>query len=94
MMLDPEDPVVRAATFGQIVQNFIDGPIGAYIQARCQEEELEAVKNLITVDSDDYRSIRKWQTQAQVAGKIIEWLMDAIQAGHNALDTLKEEHGD
>lgn len=93
-MLNPDDPMVRTATFGRIVQDFIDGPIGTYIQSRAQDEELEAVKQLITVDADDFRTIRKWQIQAQVAGKIIEWLMDAIQAGNNALDTLKEEHGD
>ena len=93
-MLNPDDPVVRTATFGQIVQNFVSGPIGVYIQERAQEEELDSVKQLITVDAEDHRTIRKLQTKAQVAGKIIEWLMDAIQAGEQALETLKEEHGD
>lgn len=90
-MLDPESPDVLAATLGQMVENFISGPIGAYLETKAKEEEIEALEALRTVDAEDPIMIRKYQNQALVAGKIIEWLATAMHEGYMALQKLKDE---
>lgn len=90
-MLDPDDPMVRMATYGKIVEDFLRGPIGTYFVERAKTEEEEALGKLKTVDADHSSLIRKYQQEAQVASKVIEWLADAIHQGHMALETLKEE---
>lgn len=92
--LDPDDPVVRSATLGKVVEDFMDGPIGKLIVDRAKEEELDAVTKLVKVDAEDPKEIRRLQNQALVAGKILEWLAEAVQSGHMALEKLKDEYGD
>ena len=92
--LDPDDPVVRSATLGRVVEDFMDGPIGTLLEEKAKAEELDAVTKLITVDPEDPKEIRRLQNQALVAGKILEWLAETVQQGHMALDKLKDDYGD
>lgn len=91
-MLDPDDPNVRQATLGTIIENFLATPVGAYLEAKARNEEVEALEALRTVDAEDPKEVRKFQNQALVAGKIIEWLAIAIHEGEMSLQTLKDEY--
>lgn len=93
MQLDPEDPLVQAATLGKLVDDFMSGPIGRYVIDLAKEEELAAVNNLRTVDAEDPKLVRKYQNDALVAGKVIEWLTLAVHQGNMAMDKLKEDYG-
>lgn len=90
-MLDPDDPLVRMATLGRIVEDFMAGPIGTLLQEKATAEEYEALEKLRTVDPEDPAMIRKYQNQALVAGKVMEWLQDTIHQGQMCLDKLKED---
>jgi Na+/glutamate symporter len=90
-MIDPNDPLVGMATFGRIVEDFINGPIGTYLVQRAKSEEEDALEKLKTVDADHTSLVRKYQNEALIAGKVIEWLADAIHQGQMALERLKEE---
>lgn len=91
-MLDPDDPNVRQATLGRIVEDFLATPVGAYIEDKARREEIEALEALRTVDAEDPKLVRQFQNQALVAGKIIEWLATAIHEGEMSLQTLKDEY--
>jgi hypothetical protein len=90
-MLDPEDPVVRWATFGKLVEDFLSGPIGAHLVSKAQGEIDEAVEKLKHVDPEDAKSIRALQNRAHVAESIVGWLGDVIHEGLGALAALKED---
>jgi hypothetical protein len=80
------------ATFGKIVEDFLDSPIGQYLESHAKEEEIEALDALRTADAEEPKEIRKWQNQALVAHKILEWLAIAIHEGDMAMNKLKDEH--
>ena len=89
MRLDPEDPKVRWATFGRQVEDFLTGDIGDYLLRLATAEEDEAMQILKTVSPWRKRRIQELQNQAWVAGKIQQWLGDAIASGHAAMEQIK-----
>lgn len=90
-MLDPDDPVVRWATFGRQVEEFLAGPIGSHLVRKAQAEIDDAVEKLKQVDPEDVRTIRTLQNKAHVAESIVGWLGDVIHEGQGALEALKED---
>lgn len=93
-VLNPDDPVVRWATFGAQVEDFLNGPIGQHLLDKARQEVLDAVEKLKITDPEDSKTIRALQNQARVADSIVTWLGDAIAEGHGALEALREEHGE
>lgn len=91
MSLDPDDPLVRWATFGKQVEFFLKSDIGSYLVKRAKQEKDSAIEELIKADPTDVQTIAKWQLQARVADAIIGWLGDAIEAGQSATEQLKGE---
>lgn len=93
-MLDPDSPLVRDATFGKQVEQFIDSDIGTYLVKRAKDEVDAAVERLKVVNPVDIDLVRTYQNQVKVAESIMGWLGDAIASGHAAIETLKgEENG-
>lgn len=90
-MLNADDPVVRWATFGKLVEEFLDGPIGSHLVCKAQGEIDEAVEKLKHVDPEDAKTIRSLQNKTHVAESILGWLGDVIQEGQGALEALKED---
>lgn len=91
MILDPDDPNVRAATFGKIVEDFFAGPIGEYLIEQAERDLEEATQALKIVDAEDPKLIRKFQNDAHVASKILQWIADAVLKGHMAITNLQED---
>ena len=92
-MLNPEDPLVRWATFGRQVEDFCEGPIGQYLLTKARQESQDAADQLKLVDPEDATAVRALQHKARVADSILAWLGDAIHEGQAALEALKEDHG-
>lgn len=92
MAIDPEDPDLETATFGRMVEDFLAGPIGSYLIELAKEEEEKAMKALRIADPEDSKLIRKFQNDAYVAGRIIEWIADAVNKGDQALKHLQEQY--
>lgn len=91
-MLNPEDPLVRWATFGRQVEDFLDSPIGQHLLAKARNDSQDAADKLKLADPEDAKAVRALQNQARIADSILTWLGDAIHAGQSALDALKEGH--
>ena len=90
-MLSPDDPLVRWATFGRQVEDFLEGPIGSYLVKKAEEQSQEAMGKLKVVDPEDPKAVRALQNAVVVADSIMAWLGDAINEGQGALDALKED---
>jgi hypothetical protein len=88
-MLDPDQPTVRWAAFGRQVELFLEGDIGSFLLARAERQIEEAAKDLKVADPYDYKAVQKAQNRIVVAESIIEWLGEAIAAGHSAIEELK-----
>jgi hypothetical protein len=89
--LNPSDPVVEAAVFGQEVENFLNTRIGAYLLRKAQDQASEAIEELAVVDAEDPKAIRKLQNKISVSDQFIGWLREAIMMGEQATDALREE---
>lgn len=93
--LDPNDERVELARFGREVEIFLDSHIGQFMMQRAQVTSADAAQKLIEsahqIDKDQIRDL-----QATIAfGKCFEnWLTEAVESGHAALELLKEDdHG-
>lgn len=90
-MLDPDDPLVRTATFGKQVEDFLDTDIGKYLVGRAEQECNEALDKLKVVSSWRRRRIRDLQAQVWRAEAFQQWLGNAIVEGQHALQMLQED---
>ncbi len=91
MLLDPDDPKVRWATFGKQVELFLQGDIGSYLVKRARTEMDEAYEDFKVVDPLDTQKVAAVQRKALIADKVISWLGEAIAAGEDAVEQLKHE---
>ena len=89
MTLNPDEPTVRWAAFGRQVELFLEGDIGTFLITRAQNQIEEATKELVVADPHDFAMIQNLQNRVKVAESIIEWLGEAIAAGHSALEELR-----
>jgi hypothetical protein len=90
MPLDPEDPVVRSATFGRQVEMFLESDIGVYLVQRADEQAETALRELVVADPAKPDEIRAIQNRVKVADSVVSWLRDAIQEGAQAKGELSE----
>ena len=91
MALNPDDPVLRAAVFGKQVEQFMETDIGCYI-AQCAEKDIESgLKMLREADPFDPTQIVAAQTKVKIAETVIGWLGDAMRAGLQATEAIKED---
>jgi len=89
MTINPDEPTVRWAAFGRQVELFLEGDIGNFLVARARKQIEEATADLVVADAHDFAEIQNLQNRVKVAESIIEWLGEAIAAGHSALEELK-----
>lgn len=90
-MLDPDDPVVRAAVFGKQVEMFRDSDIGRYVVRKAERESDQAMSDLLSADPFDPAAVARHQHKAKVANAVVQWLEEAIEAGYSATEVIKEE---
>lgn len=89
--LDPEDPAVRAAVFGEQVQDFLRSPVGSYLLQRSEQELAEHLYRLKKASPADAAGIAKLQAQIEVLEGFQNWLAEAVQAGLTAIATIDGE---
>ena len=90
-LLDTESPDVRVAVFGRQVEDFLASDVGLYVQQCAEIEETEAKNALALVDPEDAAKVRKLQNDVLVARKVISWLAEAVQKGHEAIQVLEDQ---
>ena len=87
--IDPDDPTVRTAVFGEMVRDFLKSDIGVYLLSMAEEEERAAIEQMIDAKpGDDLTDIR---SKIRTARWFKTWLANAIQSGDQALQILQEE---
>lgn len=88
-ILNPDDPNVRLAQFGRQVELFLEGDIGTFLIERARSQMTSAMNDLKVVDPYESKEVQKCQNRIVVAQTIIEWLGEAIAAGHESMEELK-----
>jgi hypothetical protein len=84
--------LVRWATFGRQVEEFLNGPIGSHLVAKAREQSQTALDQLKTVNPENVQAVRALQNLVLVSDSILGWLGDAVHEGQAALEALKEDH--
>ena len=92
--LDPDDPNVRAATFGREVELFLDTDIGRYLVACATRESDAAVEELKNCDPLDSARVVALQMRAKIRDSFIAWLGDAVATGDSAKAALEQERAE
>ena len=89
------DPVIKqmleTAAYGEAAKMFMQSDLGKHIASRATDEIEEAMNALIDVSPTNVEAISALQRKANNARGAIQWLMEAISAGDNALRQLEEE---
>lgn len=87
--LDPEDPNVRTAVFGKMVEDWIAGDVGAFVVKRYEARIEEVTERLKKVMPWRFLRIMRLQHELKVREEFLSDLGSAIQEGHNALNILE-----
>ena len=87
--LDPNDPQVRTAVFGQQVQDFLRSEIGDYLIKHAQQHLDEAIGRLKAVDPTQPTQIMALQVEIRYLENFVAWLGNAVQDGLNAVAALE-----
>lgn len=93
--LDPNDERVELARFGREVEMFLASDIGHFMMERARRVSEEARGKLIEtahrIERDDIRNL---QTLIAFGASFEQWLTEAVESGHAAIELLKEDdHG-
>jgi hypothetical protein len=76
--------LLKTVELGLDAQAFLASSIGKAIAERVEVEVAEAVEDLKAVNPEETQTIRRLQTQIHRAEQVIYWLVEFIDAGHNA----------
>jgi len=91
-VIDPDDPLVRTAVFGKVVEDFLQSEIGAYLLQRAIDDEEGATKDLIANAAKwDVAQIVECQGRIRTAENFRTWLAEAVDAGDQAIKLGQEE---
>jgi hypothetical protein len=91
-VIDPDDPLVRTAVFGKVVEDFLQSEIGAYLLQRAIDDEEGATKDLIANAAKwDVAQIVECQAKIWRATNFRTWLAEAVDAGDQAIKLGQEE---
>lgn len=87
--LDPEDPLVRQAVFGVEVQEFLRGPIGAFLLKRAEDRLSVLLGKLKQVR--EMAKVTELQCEIRFLEKFEGWLAEAVQEGLTATQIIDGE---
>lgn len=89
--MTPEvDHFLNITRLGIDAEAFFTTPIGKHLQAKAQAELDQAMNELVAADPDDVKANRDIRNRIHVVSMFLEWMNEAIQAGQNAHQQLKD----
>jgi hypothetical protein len=91
MRLNPDDPVVSDAVFGEEVRNFLNSRVGSYIISAAKMDAEVAMSDFARVDPTKPEAIMEIQVRLRAANMVSVWLADAINRGQQAVEQLRED---
>lgn len=87
--LDPEDPVVRTAVLGKVVEDFLTSDVGKILTDHAKTEVDKSTDELKLVSPLRIFRVMKLQHRIEVWEGFQQALANVIMDGLNAMDTLK-----
>ena len=90
-MLSPDNPVLGAAVFGRQVELFLESDVGMYLRQRAQSDIDSAMQVLRNIDAFKPEEILKIQLKLKVAERIVGYLAEAVLAGQQATEHIRED---
>lgn len=89
--LNPQDPIVRSAVFGQQVQDFLKGEIGDFLIKKAEARLAWLLGKLKVADPDNPYAIAKLQAEIDHLERFEAWLGTAVQEGLTAIAIIDGE---
>lgn len=89
--LDPEDPQVRVAVFGERVQEFLRSEIGAFLLRKAEADLANQIDELKRANVGNSNHIIRLQVRIELLEKFEGWLGDAVQEGLTAIAIIDGE---
>jgi hypothetical protein len=89
--LDPENPTVRTAVFGQVVQEFLKGEIGDFLIRRAESKLAALTERLKKIQPDKALEIAALQAEIRFLEGFEAWLGDAVREGLTAAAIIDGE---
>lgn len=80
----------RLKKLGQQVEKFLKSEAGRYLLQCCDAETRRGLELLRKVDPEDAKAIRAAQNCCELGRLMKEWLQEAVVAGLNAEELLRE----
>ncbi len=92
---DEEDKIklIRRATFGKQVENFLSSDIGRYLVAHAELEASDAMSAFKTCNPNDVEKVRELQNTILQADKFVQWLASAVNNGLEAIQLIEDRGG-
>lgn len=84
---DLEDRVILA----DAAESFLRSPLGRYLEKRAQDNAMDAMQALKSVDPNNAVAVRALQNEVFRAESIALWIAQAIQDGQLALDEIRQQ---
>lgn len=81
----------RLAARGADFELWKESPIGREVYRAAQDEQIEAMAKLASVDPEDPDEIRRLQTAAKIPAMAVKWIETVIQYGRNAAKEVELE---
>lgn len=89
-----EDEDVRVATKGiEIEKEIADSPTLRYVLQRAQIDAEAAIDAFVEADPTDIPEVIRLQAEVRRDRDLREWIADAIEAGRQAEERIREEDG-
>lgn len=88
-----QDEKIAEAILGRDAEDFLRSELGRYIIGRAKQEKEDAQEHLSTVCSWRKRRIQDLQNQIWRAESIQGWLIELVENGREAQNSLEREHG-
>lgn len=91
--LDPNDPVVRTAVLGKVVEDFLVSDVGKILTTRAKAEVDKSTEELKTISPLRIFRVMKLQHRIEVWEGFQQELAEAIMNGESATELLEEDNG-
>lgn len=88
--MDEKALLTERAVLGEQVHVFLNTDIGKYMIARSGAMREEAILKLRACPPEDSNAVRKFQNEAWLADSVMQWLVDAIQDGLQAINIIDD----
>lgn len=90
--MNQEEELQAEMIIGDDARRFLDSELGRTILGMAEQEKVNALGGLVTVDPADIEKVRELQNIIKRVDSLAGWLAELIQRGNDAGDILMHEN--